>query len=36
MGAQNVRVRFRESAGVVTMTIHDPDIVVTATKRSAG
>lgn len=31
-GAENVRVRFSESASGLTLTIHDPDVVVTARK----
>jgi len=34
MGAENVRVRFEETGGGVTLTVHDPDVVLTA-KRSA-
>jgi hypothetical protein len=33
-GAENVRIRFSESAGSVTLTVHDPDVVLTA-KKSA-
>jgi hypothetical protein len=35
MGAENVRIRFSESAGSVTLTVHDPDVVLTA-KKSLG
>src|SRR5262245_34623158 len=31
-GAENVRVRFSESSSGLTLTIHDPDVVVTARK----
>jgi hypothetical protein len=34
VGAENVRIRFSEMAGAVTLTIHDPDVVVNA-KKSA-
>ncbi|HEX7797969.1 MAG TPA: hypothetical protein VF456_26585 [Vicinamibacterales bacterium] len=34
IGAEHVRVRFTEAAGTVTLTVHDPDVVLTA-KRSA-
>ncbi len=30
VGAENVKVRFSESSGGVTLTIHDPDVVVSA------
>src|SRR5262249_8958467 len=33
VGAENVRIRFAETAGGVTLTVHDPDIVVTARKN---
>ena len=32
VGAENVRIRFAESAGGLTLTVHDPDVVLTATK----
>jgi hypothetical protein len=31
-GAENVRIRFAESGAVVTMTIHDPDVVLSVRK----
>ena len=34
-GGENVRVRFTESAAGVTLTVHDPDVVLTATKAPA-
>ena len=34
MGAENVRVRFVDSAGTVIVTVHDPDIVLTARKAA--
>jgi ankyrin repeat protein len=34
VGAENVRVTFAESAGAMTLTVHDPDIVLTARKVS--
>jgi hypothetical protein len=30
VGAENVRIRFAESGGAWTLTVHDPDVVVTA------
>ena len=33
-GGEHVRVRFAETAGTVTLTVHDPDVVLTA-KKSA-
>jgi hypothetical protein len=33
MGAVNVRVRFHESAQGIALTIHDPDVVLTARKN---
>ncbi len=35
MGAEAVRIRFAEENGGVTMTVHDPDVVLTAKKRVA-
>lgn len=32
MGAERVRIRFTESAGAMILTVHDPDIVLTARK----
>jgi hypothetical protein len=32
VGAENVRIRFAEAAGAVTLTVHDPEIVLTAKK----
>ena len=34
IGAENVRIRFAESAGAVVVTVHDPDVVLTARKSS--
>jgi hypothetical protein len=34
-GAERVRVRFSEAAGGMTLTVHDPDVVLTA-KKVAG
>jgi hypothetical protein len=34
MGGEHVRVRFAEAAGTATLTVHDPDLVLTA-KKSA-
>jgi hypothetical protein len=34
MGSEHVRVRFAEAAGAMTLTVHDPDVLVTA-KKSA-
>ena len=31
-GAENVRVRFADSAGTTTLTVHDPDVVLSAKK----
>jgi hypothetical protein len=31
-GAENVRIRFSESAGAITLTVHDPDVVLTGRK----
>ena len=33
-GGEHVRVRFAEAAGTMTLTVHDPDVVLTA-KKSA-
>jgi len=32
IGAENVRIRFTEAAPSITMTVHDPDVVLTARK----
>lgn len=32
VGAENVRIKFAESGGVWTVTVHDPDVVLTARK----
>jgi hypothetical protein len=32
MGAETVRIRFAESPGAVIVTVHDPDVVLTARK----
>jgi len=32
MGAEEVRIKFAESAGTMILTVHDPDIVLTARK----
>lgn len=32
VGAENVRIRFAESAGTMVATVHDPDVVLTARK----
>lgn len=32
VGAENVRIRFAEAAGGTTLTIHDPDVVLTASR----
>jgi len=34
IGAEHVRVRFVEAAGTVTLTVHDPDVVLTAKKNA--
>jgi hypothetical protein len=34
MGSEHVRIRFAESAGAMTLTVHDPDVVLTATKSA--
>lgn len=34
IGAENVRIRFAESAGAMTVTVHDPDLVLRARKGS--
>jgi len=34
-GAEAVRVRFAESASEITLTVHDPEVVLTARKSSA-
>lgn len=31
-GAENVRIRFGESSGAITLTVHDPDIVLSVRK----
>jgi hypothetical protein len=33
VGAENVRMRFEESTGVVLLTVHDPDVVLAARKK---
>jgi hypothetical protein len=35
-GAENVRIRFEKAAANVTLSIHDPDVVVKAVKASGG
>jgi len=35
VGAERVRVRFSETAAGMTLTVHDPDVVLTA-KKMAG
>jgi hypothetical protein len=35
IGAENVRVRFSEAGGSMIVTVHDPDIVLTARKSGA-
>lgn len=32
VGAENVRIRFAESRGTITLTIHDPDVVLSVKK----
>lgn len=34
VGAENVRIRFAESAGAMTVTVHDPDVVLVARKTA--
>lgn len=34
IGAENVRIRFNESASGLALTVHDPDVVLTARKAS--
>ena len=34
IGGEHVRVRFNESAGGITLTVHDPDVVLTAKKST--
>jgi hypothetical protein len=34
MGAENVRIRFVESAGTMTVTVRDPEVVLTARKTA--
>lgn len=34
MGAEHVRIRFAEQTGAMVMTVHDPDIVLTARKTA--
>ena len=34
MGAEHVRVRFADAAGAMTLTVHDPDVVLTAKKTA--
>jgi len=33
-GAEYVRVRFAEAAGTITLTVHDPDVVLSVTKSA--
>jgi hypothetical protein len=35
-GSEHVRIRFAETASGVTLTVHDPDIVLTATKAATA
>jgi hypothetical protein len=35
IGAESVRVRFTEADGAVTLAVHDPDVVLSATKMPA-
>jgi len=32
MGAETVRIKFAEATGTMILTVHDPDIVLTARK----
>jgi hypothetical protein len=32
MGAEDVRIRFSEAGGATILTVHDPDVILTATK----
>jgi hypothetical protein len=34
MGAENVRIRFAESAGAMVVTVHDPEVVLSARKTA--
>jgi hypothetical protein len=34
VGAENVRIRFAESAGAMTVTVHDPEVVLVARKSA--
>jgi len=34
IGAENVRVKFAESAAAMMLTVHDPDLVLTAEKKA--
>jgi hypothetical protein len=36
MGSEHVRVRFSETAAGITLTVHDPDVVVTAKKTATS
>ena len=33
-GAEHVRIRFSEAAAAITLTVHDPDVVLTAKKNA--
>jgi len=33
MGAETVRIKFAEATGTMILTVHDPDIVLTALAR---
>ena len=33
-GGEHVRIRFAETGGGVTLTVHDPGVVLTATKTA--
>jgi hypothetical protein len=34
VGAENIRIRFTESAGAMVLTVHDPDVVLDARKSA--
>jgi len=36
VGAERVRIRFNETAGAMTLTVHDPDVVLTAKKAASA
>ena len=36
VGAERVRIRFNETAGAMTLTVHDPDVILTAKKAAAS